>query len=250
MGIMRFISFLLLGGMLLLADASLISAQEREESGVGRIDFSGYSWEIKAARHAMGPGPNYFSRSAENVGVDDSGRLLLRVREQRGRWLCSEVIARGDFGYGTYLFRIASPLDRYDPQLVVGLFIWDDTVIPCHNEIDIEFSRWGGREDLPGQYVVQPVTEQDNLYRFDFISSSSTHLIHWHRDEVSFASYPGLVNPEGSEPAASWHYRGAVPVPGKETEVRINFWLYQGKDPAKGSDELLVVDSFEYFPAR
>src|SRR4030042_243190 len=64
------------------------------------IDFANCDWRIKVAHDVVGPGPNYFSDSGQNVWVDTNGRLHLKVMQQAGQWLCSEGIAHRSLGSG------------------------------------------------------------------------------------------------------------------------------------------------------
>ena len=68
------------------------------------IFFSGYNWTVKNSPGKVGPGPNYFSDSANNVWVDTQGRLHLKITKRNGRWYCAEVISEVSFGYGEHLF--------------------------------------------------------------------------------------------------------------------------------------------------
>jgi hypothetical protein len=83
-----------------------------------------------------GPGPNYFSDSSRNVWVDRQGRLHLRLTHVNGHWYCAEVISERLFGRGRYSFRVDSPLNDLDPQVVVGLFTWNDNPAFDDREID------------------------------------------------------------------------------------------------------------------
>jgi hypothetical protein len=68
------------------------------------LQFSGYDWLVKTSDSKVGPGPNYFSDSADNVFVDAQGQLHLRITESDGRWYCAEIISTRSFSYGTYRF--------------------------------------------------------------------------------------------------------------------------------------------------
>src|SRR5437870_9597705 len=57
------------------------------------------------------------------------------------------------FGFGTYRFRLDSPVDDIDPNAVVGLFTWSDRPDFNHREIDIEISRWGEPGNPNAQFV-------------------------------------------------------------------------------------------------
>src|SRR4051812_19512341 len=118
------------------------------------LAFSGYSWVVKASSGKVGPGPNYFSSSANNVWVDNLGRLHLRITKQGSRWFCAEVVSQASFGYGTYRWYLDSPVDNLDPNVVLGLFTWSDLPDYANREIDIEFSRWGAARNLNAQFVV------------------------------------------------------------------------------------------------
>jgi hypothetical protein len=77
------------------------------------------------------------------VFVDNEGHLHLRIDHRDDRWSCAEVISTRSFGYGTYRFDLDSHIDCLDPQVVLGLFTWNDDPSYNHREIDIEVARWG-----------------------------------------------------------------------------------------------------------
>ncbi|MBK8045925.1 MAG: hypothetical protein IPK16_01575 [Anaerolineales bacterium] len=109
------------------------------------ISFAGYPWQVKtSAAYPIGPGPNYFSDSTNNVWVDTAGQLHLKLTGSGSYWYAAEVINMASLGYGTYTFTTNGAVDKLDPNVVLGLFTWDTTA-PAANyrEIDAEFSRWG-----------------------------------------------------------------------------------------------------------
>ena len=55
------------------------------------LAWSGRSWLVKASSTPVGPGPNLFSDSTDNVWVDLVGRLHLKITARRGRWYVAEV---------------------------------------------------------------------------------------------------------------------------------------------------------------
>src|SRR6266852_3653418 len=84
-----------------LVCALALAASSFAASGYGKtVYFSGYSWNVKIGSPPVGPGPNYFSDNANNVWVDTSNRLHLRI----GKWVCAEVVLQSSPGYGTYRF--------------------------------------------------------------------------------------------------------------------------------------------------
>ena len=121
------------------------------------LSFSGYDWWVKTSAGQVGPGPNYFSDSTNNVWLDGQGQLHLRITNRSNQWQCAELVSARTFGYGSYRFQLASPADNLNPNAVLGLFTWSDDPAYADREIDIECSRWGNAADPNNaQFVVQP----------------------------------------------------------------------------------------------
>jgi hypothetical protein len=213
------------------------------------IGFSGYNWTVKTSAGKVGPGPNYFSNSVNNVWVDGEGRLHLKITKDRGRWYSAEIVSTESFGYGTYRFYLESPVDNLDPNVVLGLFTWNDDPAYNHREIDIEFSRWGAAGNDNAQYVVQPYTNPSNILRFNQPAglAASTHSFHWLAGSVEFESVSGAyVPPPGTNTVTrQWTLTGASPVAGGEN-ARMNLWLFQGHAPLDGRDVEVIVSRFEF----
>ena len=214
------------------------------------IQFSGRSWTVKSSTSPVGPGPNYFGDTSDDVWIDGSGYLHLKIVFRDGNWHSSEVIGDDVLGHGTYTFTLGSRVDLLDRNIVVGLFTWD-TSAPEFNyrEIDIEFSRWGDPLADNSQYVVQPWDTTGNTLRWDTVltGNASTHAFEWRPDRVEFSSN------QGSPPGAviqSWTYNGPdVPPEGTTSgNARINFWLMGGAAPFDGQEAELVVQSFDFSP--
>src|SRR5215472_8341247 len=90
------------------------------------LEFSGYSWAVKTSSGTVGPGPNYYSDSPANVWVDDRKRLHLQITKTQGQWRCAEVVCTKSLGYGVYRFYLDSAVERLAPNVVLGLFTWND----------------------------------------------------------------------------------------------------------------------------
>lgn len=207
------------------------------------IAFSGYSWAVKSSTEVVGPGPNVFSSSPENVWVDAAGQLHLRVTSRNGRWLSAEVFLDRSLGYGTYRFMIASPVADLDPNAVLGLFTWNDDPAYNHREVDVEFARWGNAGDpTNGQYVVQPYDRAGNLTRFvQPLSAPSSHSFTWRTKGVNFASTDAA-----GRTIANWGYTGSsVPRAGGE-RIHLNLWLNRGLPPADGAEIEVVLSAFSF----
>lgn len=217
------------------------------------LSFSGYTWYVKASSGRVGPGPNYFSDSSNNVWVDSQGQLHLKITRSGSRWYCSEVLLSTSHGYGTYRFYLNSLVDNLDPSVVLGLFTWSDDPAYNHRELDIEFSRWGVAGNQNAQYVVQPYSIAGNLYRWEEPSglTQSTHSFQWLSASVFFQSLAGYYQPPPAVNAViNQHtFTQGIPVPGSEV-CHMNLWLYKGKAPTNRQPVEIVVNRFEFVPPQ
>jgi hypothetical protein len=205
------------------------------------IRFSGHDWTVKSG-HA-GPGPNNFSDGEENVRIDSDGRLHLRITYRDGQWYCAEVVNQKSLGYGTYRFFIRSSTSGMDPNVVLGLFTWNDDPAFAHRELDIEISRWGKRDNEDAQFVVQPWDSVGNLKRFSMPPTvSSIHSFTWHPAEVLFDSR----EPNGNL-IQEHRFSNGIPQAGGEN-ARINLWLVNGSMPQHGLTVEVLLEKFEFIP--
>jgi hypothetical protein len=220
--------------------------------GERHIEFSGYTWRVRRSAALEGPGPNYFSDGFETVWVDDSGRLHLRAAPGAdGRWYCAEIASLASLGYGAYRFTLEGPLDRLDPNVVLGLFTWNDDPAENHRELDIEFGRFGDPTAAPARYTVQPYTEEGNVWPF-LLSGvpESTHALEWYPDRVAFLSWRGADEAPNTPGATiSQHtFVHGIPHPGDE-RVHLNLWLDAGRPPTDAQPPEVVVRDFTFTPA-
>ncbi|MCD6346503.1 MAG: hypothetical protein J7L96_03685 [Bacteroidales bacterium] len=215
------------------------------------ITFSGMEWLVKSASEPVGPGPNWFDDSPDNVWVDSFGNLHLRVRKEDDKWTCAEVVSKDELGYGKYFFQVIGQLDELDPELVLGLFTWSNRG-PHNREVDIEFSKWGDQgAGYNAQYVIQPAYVRGHRYRFPIRQEGSytTHQFSWFPGFVSFNSYHGHVfdNNQEATPIKFWVYPRRIGKP-RRVHVRMNLWLFNGELPDREKDFELVIKRFRYEP--
>lgn len=219
-----------------------------------RIRFAGRDWIVKSG-HQMGPGPNDYSDSCENVFVDANGRLHLRIVQHESGWLTSEVVLADSLGHGRCSFTVESRADALDPNEVLGLFTWDENAPADHyREFDVELSRWGDPGNANAQFVVQPWDTPGNLHRFNIDypggTAPTTHVMHWTASGIAFSSHYGT---SCSAPAAgsvieTWTYAGSDnPSPGNE-QVRLNLWLRDGLPPVSGAGSEVIISDFRFHP--
>jgi len=224
-----------------------------DSSKFRRINFSNYTWLVKTGRQRTdGLRPNYFSDSKENVWVDDKGQLHLKIIKRNGRWYCAEIVSEKSFGYGRYIFYLASRIDQLDKNVVLGLFTWDNSPRYNHREIDIEFARWGKREGKNAQFVVQPWTRYGNTHQFNaqLKGDCSTYSFGWRKESISFQGLRGHYStpPDNNYVIELWNYTGrSIPPCGNE-KTRINLWLSEGKAPSNKMEVEVVIKKFEFIP--
>lgn len=221
---------------------SLSGAPER-----GRhLQWAGLDWAVKNEPRPVGPGPNAFSGSPEDVFVDASGRLHLRIVSRGGRWMSTEVASFDSFGYGTYTFDVEPGATGIPGNAVLGLFTYDRDPEDQHREIDIELSRWNdGRLDNL-QCALQPAEQPHLHHRVPLVESPTG----W---SMSFRWSPGIVDctvmTRGIAPqiVTTHRFTRGVPRPGNE-KVRLNLWLFKGSPPDTGAPAEVVVSGFRFTP--
>ena len=213
------------------------------------------------------PGGNQYSDSIENIWLDKLGQLHFKMTKDEGtkKWNCVEIYSdQQGWGYGKYEFEIEVVSDgKIDENVVIGLFTYDNSIIPSHNEIDIEFSKWGYRKADNGNFVVwyDADNEKRNLYTFSLqlAGNSSIHSFEWTNDNIVFYSsemtfcplYPESFEYKegGTIVGPSGEGYGYIPDPNKE-RVYMNLWLFKGKpyNEKKMEEVELVIKDFKFTP--
>ena len=211
------------------------------------IEFSGFEWVVRTSdENHEGPGPNLFSDSEENVWVDDQGRLHLKIVERGGKWYCSGITLRENYGHNKYVFYVGSRVDQLDPNVVAGLFTYKND----EEEIDIEFSRWSDPDNQDSQFAVQPAHLPNNKVRYnlDLEGPLSTHWFNWQKDYIEFASYRGhTLEPKEDDIIFEWRYEGINIPPDVDERLKINLWLFRGKAPSDLKEVEMIIDKVEIY---
>lgn len=192
----------------------------RLPTGITGLHWSGLDWTVKTSASPVGPGPNRFSDSTNNVAVDAQGRLHLRITHP-GNWFCAEIVSLRTLGYGDYIFRVDGTPATLDPNIVLGLFTWSNATNQNHREIDVEYARWSSVTDSNNsQFTVQPAPPSHYVrYRIPPTATNSISSFNWQTNSVLFLSSTGtsatatitnlILNPSfesgsGSLTANSW----------------------------------------------
>ena len=228
------------------------------------LEFAGRTWNIKQANAPVGPGPNRFSDSPNDVWSDQQG-LHLSIHRTGPFWYSTEVILDESLCYGTYMFQTDSRQDTLNANAVFGAFTWDShggSPVPGdpNREIDFEDSRFGRPSDpRNSQVTVQPYTVPGNTQRLTLpdlsLDSALTRFFTWSPGQVEFTTLRGHHSPKHFTPEDVIHQYiylddGAdhrVPIPYREN-FRFNLWLFQSSTPVDDQPVEVLINDFQYLP--
>ncbi|HBL75738.1 MAG: hypothetical protein A2W90_17300 [Bacteroidetes bacterium GWF2_42_66] len=231
-------------GILLLGLLFLLLSGERMLSQT--IQFAGQTWNVRSG--TGNPGNNNWSASSQSVWVDEAGRLHMKIRKEGDKWYCAEIISQQSFGYGEYIFYVASHVEKYDPSVVAAMFTYEND----NREIDIEFTNSGfgstSKTDTPGWYTVQPrpyTTANQYRFKLNLTEDYSTHKFVWSSKNIFFQSYHGHYPqlPSSEYQIAQWTYTGTKNPPTGSERLHINLYLLGGAPPTNQQEVEFVVNA-------
>jgi hypothetical protein len=225
-------------------DQDIKSGQNRQRV----ISFSGYEWVVaNSYQEKVGPGPNYFSDSKDNVWTDAEGNLHLKITHRNGVWYCAKLALKESYGFNKYVFYVSSRVDQLDKNVVGGLF----TYLNDYQEIDIEFSKWNIDGNMDSQFAVQPTSHSGNKTRYylNLNSNLSTHMFNWQKNKIEFASYKGhtLTRPVSKDIICEWTYTGSDIPPDSDEKLEINLWLFRGSPPSDNTEAEMIIKALEIY---
>lgn len=220
-----------------------------------QLRFAGYDFKIKQGS-GMGPGPNDWATS--QAFVDTKGRLHLRFSEKKGKWLAGEVQSVSRLGFGTYEIEFEGDIHGQDKNVVFGFFNYppSDVGPDATHEIDIEFARWGARDNKPLNYTVWPTrTGIKNAHKTFSVRPGHGRSIHrftWKADSVVYVSEQ--LRDDGSvERAVSWDYSPSDPadhISSSPMPIYFNLWGFQSREPSDGEPVEVIINRFTFTPAE
>ncbi len=240
---------------------SCVRAADAEKKPTEKtLRFGGYEWTIKTAPQ-MGPGPNSWDEN--NVWLDEAGHLHLKISQRNGQWQCAELFTKERLGFGRYQWQIVGRPDRFDPQIVFGLFPYTVPEIGPDgtNEIDIEFARWGKAEIPNGNFSVWPALKesegetlktQTHTFDFKLDGDYTTARFDWSPNYIEFWLLGGHRD-DDKNTIAHWKYAPKAPeeyIPQHPLPLHINFWLFQGKAPQNAQNSEIIISKFTFTPLK
>ena len=229
----------------LSGQALAVLVVDRPNPAQRTLQWADESWVVKANPARVGPGPNMFSDSTENVFVDPQGRLHLRIVQRSGVWEAAEIISQRSVSYGQFEFAIDG-VPRLDRNAVFGAFTWADAQ-RVNAEIDmLEIGQFGRSDATNSQFVVQPFDLPNHLRRLSLpVGSVTRQKMNWSPSQVDFESAT-----ETGSAIDKWSFFGAVPTPASgKINFRFNFWLLDGAAPSDSGTREIVIRDFRYTPA-
>uniref|UniRef100_T1KLV6 GH16 domain-containing protein n=1 Tax=Tetranychus urticae TaxID=32264 RepID=T1KLV6_TETUR len=208
------------------------------------ISWSGYTWRIKD--RFWGPGPNQFT--ADSVRVINNKILSLTTKPlSGGKWSSAEIYTVLSPGHGTYRWIIESEIANLPPQVVLGLFTWDDNAPKeFYREIDIEIAKFGQSSwSTNSQFTILPFRDHSKITRFAVEPSSG-------RTQAEFTWSPCGVTfrltKEGDKRQYFNHTDTSLRLAHGNENVRINLWLFNGQPPTPREPVTINISSFTWLP--
>ncbi|MET0793267.1 MAG: hypothetical protein ABW061_17230 [Polyangiaceae bacterium] len=215
------------------------------------LEWAGRTWNVTTGGMA-----GVAEGRPSNVTVDNDGYLHLKITKNGNTWTAAELFTTDKLGFGTYQWQIDAPLDRFDKNVVLGLYpygpaagIGEDGT----NEIDIEYSFWGNADGVNGDWTDYPAsgtTIGEKSYEFSLDGGTlSTSRFIWSTSKIENYLLGGL-QPVGSTTALinSWTYapsNSQVNIPQQALPLGINLWCFENP-PSDGKDVEVVIRAFQF----
>ena len=211
------------------------------------FSFAGLTWERKSG--CGGPGPNCWA--PENAELLAGEGVRLRLTRRQGKWYSAEIRTALPAPCGTYSFYLVGRTDLLDPNVVLGVFLYDDaageTGDPCPDELDLESSRFGDPAAPNGHFVTYasgacgPADLGD--FSYAMTGSHSTHQIDWVPGAVSFRLMHGhRLSPDLPTHVISERSFVSPLVPAMGgMRLHVNLWAFAGNAPTDQQEVEVVI---------
>ena len=177
-------------------------------------------------RRLSTPGPYYLVGS--NVWVDQNGWLHLKITNVNGQWFCAEAVSTQTFSYGTYTFSTVSRIDNFDPNVVLGIFVYKDG----SHESDIEYTKWSVKPNSNGWFTVQPPPVYDGVtfhgFNFQMCGDYATSYIKWTPNSVYFEADGGHYSRNSTQRQHHQQFHKLQTGRPDRCTRDINLWLFRG----------------------
>ncbi|MFH0880761.1 MAG: hypothetical protein V2A34_13680 [Lentisphaerota bacterium] len=219
------------------------------------IHWSGIDWNCKTGYQS--PGLNYYSDSTNNIWIDSSDRLHLKITRASNRWYCAEVFSEKYFYYGEYRFPVASDVTLLDTNALGGLFLYKYSNPLNPLEIDIEFARQfqnmttNDNTQFGLQYTIGDGGPATNSCYFHTPNETlTTHRFVWTNTQLYFESYTGHGIPGTGTQIAEYTLDPEVGsgIPSVPLFLHLNLYLFKGRLPTDTQNLELVLSPLQIPP--
>jgi hypothetical protein len=204
------------------------------------VDFCGYTWSVE-------DGGAY---SNQNVWLDTSGYMHLKVRNDSGNWTCAKVTSTSNIGSGILQWQIIGNHDTLDKNVVLSLY--GDRGIDGQDEIDIQFSKFGADSGNNGMFTVYPnvpgYSKVTNAFTYSLSGTESTARYKWSSTRIIFLLMNGFQSiTSTSGLITQWSYLPSLPsryIPQESMPVIMSLDLHNGAPPSDSQEVEMVIKNF------
>ena len=208
----------------------------------GKMDFSGFEWEVYRS-----PKDNFeilYPNSPSNVWTDQQGLLHMRITKEPEGWTGAEINLTRSLGYGTYSF-LFHELPEMEPATVLGLQSWDPLDAgQNHRDFGALFGQFGDPSIKNAQYSIPPFNIPGNVYRFTVPRGTLTHSFRWEQGRLTFETR----ETGGPSRVISEHaFTSGIPTPGGE-RLHINLYAYRDAQVPQKNGVEVILEKFVYLP--
>jgi hypothetical protein len=200
--------------------------------------------------------PDGNSYDYRSVWVDSDGNVHLKITFREGHWTSAELYTDARMGFGTYQFQVQGNPNQLNDWVVLSFANKPRPEVgpELTNEIDIDFTTWGGSQSFHGNWTVWPTSQgpapATDTYDSSATGALSTHRLVWKSDHVTFQAMSGLHDLEdGNGMFHQWTYAPSNPktrIPQEPGHLHIKLWMYEGVPPTDGNSVEVILKDFEF----
>ncbi|HSZ81360.1 MAG TPA: glycoside hydrolase family 16 protein, partial [Polyangia bacterium] len=222
------------------------------EAAAADLVWKGHTWKVTSGGMA-----GVCQGDPKNVTVDANGYLHFKITNAGGTWTASEMFTTDELGFGTYQWQVDGPIDKYDKNIVLGLFPYGPAAgigPDGTNEIDIEYSRWGQANGVNGDWTDYPSSGKtigELSYDFSLDSTLSTSRLVWTNASIQSSLIGGLQPVDGTTGLIkTWTYapqNAATNIPQNPMPLGMNLWCFDAP-PSNGQPIEIVIRDFQFIP--
>lgn len=167
-------------------------------------------------------------------------------------WTCAELYTNVTFGFGTYRWFVEGAIDRFDTNVVLGIFTYGG--VDNINEIDIEMAKWGRLEPKASNlfYTIYPrangTEPVSNGTQMSLEGTYTTHRFTWTNDYVSLQSQHGFQKSPTENVFFAYqtpaYFAPSMPI--LSVPLHTNLWIFKGRPPTDMKEVEIIIHDFQY----